>query len=196
MLKRYDIKSDRKTHEGWAIIVIDTAIGYFSTVSDYGNYAYIWGTPGMEFRKFLLGLNTDYLRGKLLHGRRAETQVFDGDATKAAIKQHLDEADASERECGGICWKWSAVEHDLLADRSFEDKSDFESWQSETRIDEPWTFGVWKPDPQATAFCEKVMPRFKKLLEEELEKEKTAAALLNRCPECAGPLGGCSRFPL
>jgi len=179
MLKRYDLRSNRETHEGWAIIVIDTSNGYFSTVSDYGNYSYIWSSPGCEFRKFLCGLGVDYLRSKLLHGHADKLRVFNEDETEAAIKQAIKERLESMAEARRSPIKmaeWNEREQAVLEKYSSMSESNFDAWQSETTLDEPWEFAVWEPDPQCTAFCEKVWPRFKKLLEEELEKEEKAKA--------------------
>jgi len=169
MIRRYSLKNEG--HSGWAIILIDTDIGFFSTVSDYGNYAYLWSAPGTEFRRFLLEVEPDYLLSKLLHGRADRLKIFDGDATKKEILKYIEENEQlGAREKNRQKYE---REKELLEERSFDHQSDFEAWQSETLLDEPWEFGCWVPDPQCTAFCEKVMPRFQKLLQEELEKEKT-----------------------
>jgi hypothetical protein len=169
MLKRYSLKNEG--HSGWAIILLDTDIGFFATVSDYGNYAYLWSAPGMEFRKFLLEVEPDYLLSKLLHGCADRLKVFDGEATKKAILKYIEENEAiGQREQNQGKY---AREKELLEECRFNDQSDFEAWQSETLLDEPWELGCWVPDRQCTAFCAKVMPRFQKLLQEELEKEKT-----------------------
>jgi hypothetical protein len=173
MLKRYYIKRDRVG--SWAHIVIATEIGFFSAVSDYGNYSYIWVEPGMEFRQFLCGLNVDYLRGKLLHGWLNEGLVFDSHATAAAIKDAITARNEAVRKEKGTNWKYTGEEIDLLA-HLFEagcgDEEDFEAWQSETHLDDPWEYGAWKSDPAATAFCEKVFrARFVPMLQAELEYE-------------------------
>lgn len=67
MLKYYKLPSIKG--EGWAHISLNTETGFFATVSDWGNYAYIWTAPGGEFRAFLMGLQPDYLYGKLMMGR-------------------------------------------------------------------------------------------------------------------------------
>ena len=162
MLKRYDIKNDRDG-EGWGIIVIDTSIGFFATVSDWGNYSFLWTHPGCEFRKFLCDLEVDYLRSKLLHGREKD-QVFLGDATVAAIRLRLEEI----KELDPLLY---GSELEALDDRLPMERGEFEAWQSETVLPDPWSFGVWGHDAQCTAFCERVMPRFKRMLEDELKAE-------------------------
>ena len=156
MLHKYVLGSEGG--QGWAIIVIDTELNYFSTVSDWGSYAFAWGNPGMEFRKFLMQLSTDYLRSKLLNGRD-HTDVFDLEATKQKILRAMEED-------GGYDDEQKLAVDDIDAERSYEE------WQSETRLDAPWEYAIWTPSPQCTAFCEKVMPRLKELLRAELENEQ------------------------
>ena len=87
MLKSYYIPNDRSA-EGYAYIVIDTDAGFFSTVSDWGNYAYRWSHPGCEFRKFLVGLEPDYLLRKLMSGR-PDMQEYDDKRTMRSIFERL-----------------------------------------------------------------------------------------------------------
>lgn len=163
MLRRYDLPSD-KTCEGWAKVVIDTDCGFFATVSDFGNYAYLWTHPGCEFRKFLIGLEPDYLHSKLMHGR-PDSEVFDGQGTHAFVKESLEELKDSEPAL-------YETEKELLEDWStFETLCDFEDWQRRTERGDAWEYHKTFPEPQCRAFCEKVMPRFKALLTAELEQE-------------------------
>ena len=171
MLKRYNIKND-KPCEGWAIIVIDTEIGYFSTVSDFGNYAYIWSAPGGEFRQFLVELEVDYLRSKLLHGR-SETVHVDTEATKKAIREGLrDHAKHAYSGKPAEAKMFLKAELAKLKAYDFEDMFSFEAWTSDTMLSDAYEYIVKMPDPQCTGFCERVYPRFVKMLEDELEKER------------------------
>jgi hypothetical protein len=168
MLSRYNIPSEEG--EGWAVIVIDTDIGFFATVSDWGNYAYTWTHPGAEFRQFLARLTPDYLYKKLLHGQKSE--VFDGEATTACIKEAIRLKDVAHTEEKGRSWKRHNAE--LRSVEKFApmaEEQDFQAWQSETTLDEPWQYRCTRPEPQAMSFCTKVWPRFKLLLEAELLKE-------------------------
>jgi hypothetical protein len=160
MLKRYELKSEK--YGGWAIIVLDTSIGYFSAVSDFGNYAYIWSSPGCEFRKFLTELEADYLCGKLLMGR-SDAKVFDGEATKELITQHLKE---------NKDWPFYVEEKKLLNSTRFSDQGDFEAWCAETRLDTPHEYAAQRHNPQGMGFCMRVWPRFVALLKKELDDEQ------------------------
>ena len=186
MLKKYYIPRDRKSYEGYAYIVIDTDTGFFATVSDYGNYAYRWTHTGVEFRKFLIGLEPDYLHGKLMHGR-PNHEVFDGDKTYAAVKDAIEqlkseegvhEAIRDERVRGEVKGLYEAEKELLEEWKTFNDRDDFEQWADRSDLGDVWEYAKTVPEPQCRAFCEKVMPRLKKLLEEELaqeEKDKTLA---------------------
>ena len=80
-LWRYTIPS--VNNEGWAIFVIGSD-GYFSAVSDYGNYAHIWRCIGCkDFREFLLNAERDcsYFAAKL-----APEKVYDGEQTAENIR--------------------------------------------------------------------------------------------------------------
>jgi hypothetical protein len=157
-------------HEGWAIIIIDTDIGFFSVVSDWGNYAYLWSSPGCEFRKFLIGLEVDYLHGKLMQGR-PDKEVFDGCSTRASVRGYLIEHNQEVIDETGVPWVDFEDEMGRLEESDFDDRSGFDIWLGVTEIPDAWEFAVTMPEPQCQSFCEQVMPRFKKLLEEELERE-------------------------
>jgi hypothetical protein len=57
-------------HEGWGKFIRDST-GYFSCVTDYGNYAFWWTAHGDgDFRDFLASVDGGYLMGKLSNGQR------------------------------------------------------------------------------------------------------------------------------
>jgi hypothetical protein len=173
MLRDYSIPSER-SGEGWALIVVNTDNGFFATVSDWGNYAYIWSSPGCEFRKFLMGLNPDYLCSKLMHGRK-DAREYDSDAIRLEVMKELDERAKSYRERNRKFWPRYAEEKRNAEERlSGDNVHDFEAWCSETVLDEPWRYHLTRFNQQCMAFCTKVWPRFKKLLEEELAAEEKA----------------------
>src|SRR4051812_42726931 len=83
-LRRYSLPSEKG--EGWAIVVLGSD-GFFSAVSDWGNYAYIWTNPGCEFRKFLTQVDASYFWSKITSGRT--TRVFDPEETEKNIDKAL-----------------------------------------------------------------------------------------------------------
>ena len=172
MLKRYELKPLEGDISEWAVVVIDTDRGFFATVSDRGNYAYLWSDVGVrDFRQFLIGCDADYLFNKLMHGR-PDRKVFDGDATKLAIRDRLVEYNESYKERHrGAEWPRLQEEDCNRSNRSFDSVSDFEAWESTTTIEEPWQLACYAPEPQCTAFCTIIFPRFKKMLAEEIDDE-------------------------
>jgi len=160
-LKRYVIPPEK--HEGWAIIHID-ANGFFATVSDYGNYAYLWTSFGPnDFRKFLAQLDQGYVVGKLTGGKT----IYDGEATLKAIKEHIIGARKEGTYSRGEArheWGKMVYNREMLSD-----VREFEEWCDETKIEEPWEFHCSEPEPQAVAFYQKVWPRFVELIKAELE---------------------------
>jgi hypothetical protein len=166
LLRRYDVPSTG-VGEGWAVIVLDIPGLFFAAVSDYGNYAFQWTNigDGNEFRKFLVGLEPDYLHGKLMHGR-GDAKVFDGEATFKAVKKHLMEV--TKREDPTL---YKREKSRLQEVGEFSSQSDFDHWMSDTDLDVPWEFAVRIPEPQCMQFCTKTFARFKEMLTEELRVE-------------------------
>jgi hypothetical protein len=164
VLKYYKLPSIKG--EGWAHITINTETGFFATVSDWGNYSFIWTSPGGEFRAFLTQLQPDYLYGKLMMGR-PDNKVFDGKKTVANIRQELEDLN---KEDGG--WEHYAAEMAALKEIGPDpEKSEFEGWEGETRLTDVWEHVVYVPAPDCMGFCERVFPRFVALLKAELEQE-------------------------
>lgn len=165
-LRRYKLPSEKG--EGWALIVIGSD-GYFSAVSDWGNYAYIWGAPGCEFRRFLVGLDASYFHSKICHMR--ESRVFDQEATEKEIAKQLWDLMGDG--------KIDKVQHDEILE-SLEgvlDNGAGALW--------PWVGGLdveldvhclvhVKPEPASWGFATKILPRFQALLREELAGEAAA----------------------
>jgi hypothetical protein len=168
MLSRYTIPSEKG--EGWAVIVIDTETGFFATVSDWGNYSYLWTHPGMGFKKFLMQLTPDYLHPKLLHGR-GRTDVIDGQKTVATIRSAIVQRDRTSLDKTKKNWRWYNTEIQAIENRTPMEEEDFEAWCSETRLEEPWQYKQTRPEPQAMSFCTLVWPRFVALLKAEEVKE-------------------------
>lgn len=90
----------------WVVIFIDEDLGMISVQSDYGDYGYRWGSPGMPFKEFLISINNDYLMGKFHMGQRMH---FEKEETIKSIQRDIIKA---RRENGDIeaseareCWK-------------------------------------------------------------------------------------------
>lgn len=159
-IERYEVRSDRQTHEGWAILHIDSA-GFLGIVSDYGNYAYHWSSFGTEFKQFLSGLDWEYLYRKITHQQR----VYDGRATLESIQRELKERLTS----GDLSDEQFEDETELLRGMEIEDSEcGFRDWCRETKLAEPWHLDLaqYRPDLQCQIFCQKIWPKFIALLKE------------------------------
>lgn len=168
-LRRYVLRTTKES--GWAILVIGSD-GYFSAVSDHGNYAFIWSHPGMEFRRFLTKLEPSYFFSKITHLR--ESSVWDEDTTEKNIRARLDEMVKQ-----GLMTKEGADDTFEEAEGNIGSGDALWAWASEASL--PETFNVYegiaatKPEPWAWTFATRVLPRFQALLREEIAAEEAAA---------------------
>jgi hypothetical protein len=162
--RRYDVRGERGQ---WLATVFLGADGVFSTVSDYGNYGYWWSAIGGDgdIRRFLLRSEEDpgYFRIKL----DASTE-YDGEATEGEVRKAMLQW---RRE--GTLTKEQARQEWEIADYA---RADFRDWHDATDMDVyPDDFYRDRPNPQAVAFVEKVMPRLCEMLRAELAAEKAVA---------------------
>lgn len=170
-LRRYYLPNSDPL-EGWAIIVLGSD-GFFSAVSDYGNYAFLWTHHGCDdFREFLLRAERDwdYFLRKL-----SPEQTYDGEKTVRAIRREILEA----RRNGRISKRMARLEWDLLeeCEAGLEYETGFAHWYGQTDLDDE-AFGLRRVshDSNAIAFVRKTMPRLAEVLRAELEAERAAAA--------------------
>jgi hypothetical protein len=159
--------------EGWAEVII-TDGGYFSTVSDYGNYAFAWRSFGECFRTFLLGAekDADYFTKKLQPGGDGPGDVYDGEATERHIRKLILEY-RRERH-------WSRErareEWDLLERFNLEWEGDFGEWYRETQISDAYEMAMHRRNPQTKAFVERLLAkRLCPIFRAELEAERVSA---------------------
>lgn len=162
-LRKY--KLPPKKGEGWAVIVIDMN-GFFSTVSDWGNFAFNWLNTGEDdFRKFLLDLEPDYLADKL--GKVEKT--FNGEASAKAVREAVN--GLVESEATGFDVEWEKDRLSDLGDSPSE--PDFWMWLNSTEVERAYDLAVWDQTNTADGFVKHILPRFKELLKAELEMERT-----------------------
>jgi len=151
--------------EGWGKFVIDSS-GYFSAVSDYGNYAFQWSAfgEGVDFRDFLCSLNSDYLMGKL--GRR---DWFDSTKTHGKIKRIIIEM----RKDGSVT---KEAARDVWEDmpNPCDTETDYREY-----LEGKWGFfqdlcGIMDYDfpPDLMAFATRLYPRLVGEMRQEIKKEK------------------------
>lgn len=170
MIRCYKIPSDE--HGSWAKIIIDDS-GYFSTVSDYGNYAFQWTHfgEGTDFRDFLMGLNADYLMSKLHLGRPMEFD--DEDLRKwcqGRIKKYRREKLLSSEDAHEL---WDSLDT-LTTELEFMDFFR-EAWKvSDELFYDYWEKGSHRYPYDLQGFANKLWPRFTAMLKDERAKELVA----------------------
>jgi hypothetical protein len=163
-LRRYRLRTDKNR---WLADIVISDDGYFSTVSDYGNYAFWWGAAGDCFRSFLADLNSGYLCSKLGGAR----QYYDGDATEKAIRRHICEY----RRHGWMTKEEAREEWETLKDYPVDCREGFAIWYHETKMSDAYEFAVFTHEPQLIHFTRAVWPVFARALRDELAAEKAAA---------------------
>lgn len=165
-LWRYVLPSVRG--EGWAVFVLGSD-GFFSAVSDFGNYAYLWRAHGCaDFRQFLLGAARDwsYFANKLSEGERE----YDGTATRRGIQRHILEY----RRDRTLSKEEARREWDLCGSdvEDYGHGGGFADWYRETALPDAAFFAVYRIPKQAEMFVKKTLAaRLVPLLEAELRAE-------------------------
>lgn len=152
--------------EGWAYIIIRED-GFFSTVSDYGNYAYLWSSTGCDdVRKFFLrsARDWDYFARKL-----CPKEELDIEATVKNLREGVKELmkDGSREE-----FEARQVKH-LIDDLEGDD--DWEGFVREGLVvrffETPWEYTVRRLNRDVEAYAKKIFPKLVKLIQKELDVE-------------------------
>lgn len=161
-LRRYVLRKS----PGWAVVVIGSD-GYFSAVSDYGNYAFWWSAHGHDdFRKFLLRAkrSSDYFINCL-----SPKMEYDGEETVKRIKEEI----ISRRSDGSITRETARREWDDIEYYEVEESLHaFYTWAQETKIGDAWEMSASKYNADAEHFVKRVMGEWlHEVLIKELEDE-------------------------
>lgn len=153
-----------EAREGWAYIVIRED-GFFATVSDFGDYAYLWSHHGCDdARKFFIRDNWEYIARKLkpeehIHAEKSFNAVF-RDIIEDRRDGRLSKEAARER--------WEHVKY-------YTGDDDWEGFIRDDAthgyFDEPWCFAVAELDPMVVRFAKETMPRLAELIRAELKRE-------------------------
>lgn len=152
---------NNENREGWADIVMRSD-GWFGVVSDYGNYAYRWTHfgPG-DFRDFVVGLENDYVCGKL------GNQVFDSDKAIRGYKDRIWRRRLNKliKDKEDVRLAWDELE-------TITCELDLHEWMERDgyRILGDDYMDVFTQDypSDLRAFVQKVMPRLKEAIRKEL----------------------------
>lgn len=191
VLHRYAFPS--REGEGWAIVVLGSD-GFFSAVSDYGNYAFLWSSTGYaDFREFMIRISGDagYVCGKLSRTR------FSPERTKKLIREYV----VSGRRDGAFdhrCFRdpiadpaarrrfaeddvsspreWARYEWDLV--EQVADAESFRDWGERTIFfrDDWYEYAAEEYPSDVRAFCERVLKRLADALKVELAAERSVPA--------------------
>ncbi len=163
-LRRYSVRGPQSE---WLATIVISDDGYFSTVSDYGNYAYFWGDAGESFRKFLCRLGSDYYLPKF--GVRDE---YDGGETLKDVKRSIIE----ERRAGHLDREEARQEWDLLGENSgLEERENFALWWQATQLSDAHEYACSSISGEARGFAKHVWPAFTAMLRTELASEAKVA---------------------
>ena len=175
-MKTWNYKVPAESCQGWGKFSLDSS-GYFSAVSDYGNYAFQWTSfgEGVDFREFLSSLDADYLMGKL--GRR---DWYDGDATVLAIRKRVLELRRDRSITKDVAADvWAAIEDDLEGNPDSPESAHNFIGKFDCMADE-WEICRYDFPPDLKAFAEKLMPRLHVLLKADMAKAGTIQVWLVR----------------
>lgn len=162
-LRRYNLRTEKGAWLGMVVISDD---GYFSTVSDYGNYAYWWGHAEMEFRAFLCQLEPDYLCSKLAPGR-----VYYGEPTERDVRRTI----LTSRRRMDLTREEAREEWDHLEESDLGAPEGFAIWYQGTKLHDAHELAHYGTEPQAVAFAERVWPALVAALRAELAAEATVS---------------------
>lgn len=189
VLRRYAFPS--RKGEGWAIVVLGSD-GYFSTVSDYGNYAFIWSHTGYaDFREFVIRIanDTGYVCSKI------SSQHFSPEKSKQLIREYIVrcrrdgsfdhrcfrdlEPDARVRsrfaeDDIATPKAWARYEWDLA--EQINDHDSFRDWGEASIFfrDDWYEYGAQEYPWNVRNFCSKILPQLAAALKAELEAERAA----------------------
>lgn len=148
-------------HEGWAISLMDST-GYFSVVSDFGNYVFKWNAFEGDFRAFLIQVEDDYLLSKI-----SQRTLFDDEETVRSIKTEI----IGLRRTGSLSAEQARTEWDLAS--SIEDEVSFGVWHGQTHLSDAAEHHVKVYPGDARGFVKRVWPRLCALWRAELESKGT-----------------------
>lgn len=181
---RYEIPNDQYG-QGHGVVVMDST-GYFSAVTDFGNYAFGWWYHGeRDFREFIAGLrgSTCYVMGKL--GKKDE---LDLERTVQHVKEQIiekrrrgrwsmdpppqkrewyEDAPATGREKARA--EWELIEQLDAGDITVDE------WVRDSRLDDAWEMPCYTYDVHLRMFAEQFIPRLADVLEGQLRWERTQA---------------------
>lgn len=167
-LWRYVVPASQE-HCDYGGIFVLASDGYFSCITDWGNYAFRWtGFGSRDFRDFLIGLGTDYLLSKIAD------ETYDGTKSYHSIKDAILQL----RRTRSWSAKQAREEMDLLQSWTcVENEFEFGCWYMETTLPDASEYRRTSYHGQTRGFADRLWPRFVALLKVDIEESKRAYAL-------------------
>lgn len=165
-LRRYQIPAGEFDCGGVIVIGSD---GYFSAVTDFGNYARAWpsyGPKGIDFREALCRFNIDYLCRKL------GAEEYDGKKTESSIMEYLNNRLKDEFENDRA---FIETEVHLLDECAMEHELDFHRWCGQTMLADPAEYWCGSFPSDLQNFATQTWPRFVTMLRAEMAAETEAS---------------------
>jgi hypothetical protein len=179
---RYTVPAEPEhRYSGWGYFLIDSS-GMFTCVTDYGNYAYKWSDWGpRDFRRFLCGLSSDYLCGKL-----DSTRTYDGERTYKRVREEITSLRRSECITGEFAYREWRLAKQMVRHSSTD--HDFRDWYEETELENASELAQYSLGIQVRTFAERLYPRLVELLKDDLEAlpPPVTESTCRRCSECRG----------
>ncbi len=153
---------------GWARAWV-TSDGCLSIMSDWGNYAYWWGSPVGDFREFLCGCEPGYYITTKLAGGKTE---IDHDRTVRGIKDRI----LRRRREGGFTREEAHDEWELVEMTDFESERDMWSWYDDTKLDDASEVLCYRPPLQLQMFVKRCWPLLVEAMRADLATPASAGA--------------------
>ena len=161
---RYNLPNVNR--QGWAIVVM-CEDGYFSAVSDYGDYAYKWQKENGDFREFIMQIADRNESGYFLN--KIAKKEYDGEETCKAVQRYILES----RRDGNLTKEDARTEWENLRDCDWvENEPSFTRFYDRTKIDDVWELIRRSYPLDAVAFTQNTLPRLAEVIRQELENEK------------------------
>jgi len=170
-LHRYYLPKLPNWEDTWSVVYVDQS-GILSIVSDWGDFAYTWGTGGRsksDFREELLRFGSDYVANKLYdHGH----MVLDEALTVKVIREHI----LHLRKVGALTAE--QARSDWNDSKGIESYSAFQQFLDDdldhNRHDAYCECCSSKPHNSASVdkWIQKSWPRLRAAMQAELEAEK------------------------
>lgn len=172
----YTIKLKEEGGWGTATIREWQGGGSIDIQSDYGNYAFTWGSIGEDcFRAFLVDLNMDYAMKKLTGYDMCE--LYFDDTIKAMKKEIIDTRKRDELTSEEAREAWDDMTDNIIPSEETMDGILKGCYETEKMLDIVYGGDLWgvnfvdRVKPQVQMFWDKIWLCFVDVWKEELKNE-------------------------